>query len=62
MANQDFKDLIRRTTSDKYCVTKHLILLKIQNMMDERVFSLMIYKFFDKETSGGAAKNKNMSN
>ena len=34
MADQDLKDLTRRTTSDKYCVIKHLILLKTQNMMD----------------------------
>ena len=37
MAYGDFKDLIRRTASDKYCMIKHLILLKIRNMMDMNV-------------------------
>ena len=44
MADQDLKDLTRRTTSDKYCVIKHLILLKTQNMMDQMGL------FFDKKT------------
>ena len=34
MAYGDFNDSARRTASYKYCVIKHLILLKIQNMMD----------------------------
>ena len=39
MAYRDFKDLTRRTASEEYGVIKHLILLKIQNMMDiKRVF------------------------
>ena len=39
MAYGDFKDLTRRTASEEYSVIKHLILLKIQNMMDtKRVF------------------------
>ena len=33
MAYGDFKDFPRRTTADYY-VIKHLVLLKIQNMMD----------------------------
>ena len=33
MAYQDFKDLTRTATSDKYCVKKHLILLKTKYMM-----------------------------
>ena len=33
MAYGDFKDLTRRTAFDKDWETKHLILLKIQNMM-----------------------------
>ena len=32
MANGGFKDLNRETTSDKYGVIKHLILLKFLNM------------------------------
>ena len=34
IAYEDFKDLTRRTASDKYCVIKHLILLKTQNVMN----------------------------
>ena len=34
MAYGDFKDLARRTASDKILEIKHLILLKILNMMD----------------------------
>ena len=34
MAYGDFKDLARRTAPDKICVIKHLILLKIQNIIN----------------------------
>ena len=34
MAYGDFKDLTRRTASDKILHDKHLILLKIQNITD----------------------------
>ena len=34
MVYRDFKDLTSRKASDKYCMIKHLKLLKIQNMMD----------------------------
>ena len=34
MAYGDFKDLNRKTFADKYYAINHLILLKIQNMMD----------------------------
>ena len=37
MAYGDFKDLNRRTTSDKILRDKALILLKIRNMMDIKV-------------------------
>ena len=47
----------------KYCVIKHLILLKIQNMMVvEGVLLQWFINFFDKKTSGGAVKNENVSN
>ena len=49
MAYGDFKDLPGRMTSDKYLI-KHLVLLKIQNMMDINVdFQLAStdFKFFD---------------
>ena len=50
IAYGDCKDLIRRTVADKYYVLKHLIQLKIQNMMGIR--EILLDKFFDKETSG----------
>ena len=37
MAYGDYKDLNGRTAADKYYVKKHLILLKIQNMIDINV-------------------------
>ena len=40
MAHGDFKDLNRRKFADKVYVRKHLILLKIQNMMDINVHLL----------------------
>ena len=36
MANGYFKNLPRRTAFDKMLRVKHLILLKIQNMMDTK--------------------------
>ena len=63
MVYEDFKDLTKKTAFIKYCVLKHLLLLKIQNMMDvNRDLALMVYNFSDKKTSGGAVKNENMSN
>ena len=44
MAYGDFRDLNRRTSADK--VLKHLILLKIQNMMDMSVDLLQWSKNF----------------
>ena len=43
MTYEDFKDLTRRTVSGKYCVIKHLILLKIQNMMNIKDVLLQWY-------------------
>ena len=40
MAYGDFKDLSRRTASDKILRDKHLILLKIQNRIDIKRFML----------------------
>ena len=37
MANGDFKDLTEEKLLIKYCVIKHLILLKIRNMMNINV-------------------------
>ena len=44
-------------------MTKHLILLKIQNMMDVKV--VLLQRFVNvliKKTSGGVVKNENMLN
>ena len=39
------------------------MLLKIQNMMDINMYLLtMVYKFFDKKTSGETNKNEIISN
>ena len=43
----------------KYCMIKHLILLKIQNMMD---INMDLLQFFDKKASGGTVENEVMSN
>ena len=61
MAYGDFKYLTRRTASDKYCLIKHLILLKIQFMVDKCLVS-MVRKFFDKKSSDGDIKNKHLLN
>ena len=46
-----------------YYVAKHLILQEIANVMDiKEVLASMVYKSFDKKTSSGAIKNKNMLN
>ena len=46
----------------KYCVIKHLILLKTQNMIDSKEFLLQWFMiFFDKKSSGGDIKKENMS-
>ena len=47
----------------KYCVIKHLILLKIKNMMDIKgVLRQWFLNFLIKQTSGGTVKNENISN
>ena len=62
MAYGDPKDLTRRIASDKKCVIKHLILPKIQNMMDINVELLhWLIKFLIQKTSGSGIKNENMS-
>ena len=58
MAYGDFKDLARRTASDKvYYVIKHLILLKIQNMIDIKEVLLLWFKFFYKKSASLAYKS-----
>ena len=55
MAYGYFKDLTRRTASDKILRDKHLILVKIRTMMDINV------EFFDKKNSGAGIKDENIS-
>ena len=63
MAYGDFKDLTRRTTSDKILRDKAFKLLKNQRYDGyQRGLASIIYKLFGKISSGGAIKNGNMSN
>ena len=63
MTYGDFKDLTRRTAFDKilrdkaFNIAKNTKFDKYQN-----VIASMVYKVFDKKTSGGASKNEIMSN
>ena len=61
MAYGDFKDLTRRPASDKMLCYKTLNIAKNPKYDGhQRILVSMVYKFFDKKTSGGAVKN--MSN
>ena len=58
MANGDFKDLNRRTTADKVLHDKAFNIVK--NWKYDRYqcrFASLVYKFFDKKSSGEIAKN-----
>ena len=63
MAYGDFKDLFRRTASDKilrdeaFNIAKYLKFDRYQ-----RGLVSMVYELFDKETSDGAFENENMLN
>ena len=47
----------------KYCVIKHLILLKFQKYDGyQRTLTSKVYKFFNKKTSGETVKNDIISN
>ena len=62
MAYGDFKDLTRRTGSDKILRDKAFSIAKNPKYYGyQRVFASMVHKFFHKNTSGGAIKNENMS-
>ena len=39
----------------KQCVIMHLILLKIQNMMDIKKILFLVYNFFDKKFAKGSS-------
>ena len=56
----DFKDLTRRTASDKILHDKAFNIAKNSKYDGyQRGLTSMIYKFFDKKSSGGAIKNAN---
>ena len=63
MAYGDFKDLNRRTASNKTLRDEGLNIGKTLKYSGyQRSLASMVYKCFDKKTAGGAAKNENMSN
>ena len=61
MAYGDFKDLTRRAESDKIFCDKTFSNTKNPKYDGyQRGLTSMIYKFFNKKTSSGAVKNKNL--
>ena len=57
-----FKGLPRRTASDKELRDKELNIAKNPNYDGYQIcLASIVYKLFDKKTSSGANKNKNMS-
>ena len=59
----DFKNLTRRTASDKILRDKAFNLAKNRKYSGyQRGFASMFYKFFDKQSSSGTVKNENISN
>ena len=70
MAYEDFKDLTRRTVSDKILRDKAFNIAKNPNCDGYQRGNASVYKFFDKNSapfqdksaSGGASKRKKMPN
>ena len=59
MAYGDFKCLTRRTASDKILREKAFNIAKNSKYDGyQRGIASMVYKFFDKKTSGGTVKNE----
>ena len=62
MAYEDFKDLARRTGSDKIFQDKAFNIVKNPKYDGyQSGLASMAYKCFDKKVSGSGIKNKNMS-
>ena len=62
MAYGDFKDLARRTVSDRILCDKAFDIAKNAKYDGyQRGLASMIYKFFDKKISGSVFKSYNMS-
>ena len=63
MAYGDFKDLTRRTASDKILHDKAFNIAKNPKYNGyQSGLASMVYNFFDKKTSGSSIKNDNISN
>ena len=63
MACKDFKDFNRKTAAEKVLRDKVINIAKNPKQDGyKRGFASMVYKYFDKITSGGAIKNEFMSN
>ena len=63
MAYGDFEDLNRRTSADKVLCDKSFNITKNSKYDGyHRGLVSMVYKFFDKKTSGSGIKNENVSN
>ena len=61
MAYGDFKDLTRRTASDKILHHKAFNIAKnLKYDGYQRGLASMVYKFFDKKSSGSGIKNESM--
>ena len=59
MASGDFKDLTRRTTSDKILHKKAFNIAKNPKYDGyQRGLSSMVYKFFDEKSKGGSVNNE----
>ena len=60
MAFKDFKDLTRRTATDKILQNKAFNIAKnLKHDRYQRGFASMVYTFFDKKSSGSCIKNEN---
>ena len=62
MAYGDFQDLTTRTASDKILRKKIFNIAKKLKWWYQHGLASLVYKLFDKETSGGTAKNGINSN
>ena len=62
MVYRDFKDLTRRTTSDKILCNKAFNIAQNPKYDEyQRELASVVYKFFDEKSSGGGIKNENIS-
>ena len=59
MAYEDYKDLANRTASDKVLRDKTFNIAKNPKYDEyQRRLAFMVYKFFDKKTSGSSVNNE----